>query len=83
MPLTFKEGDFQKMIDVEKRVGEVVRPLKDRVEAALVAFALLRMARALLNLYPEAGRRMLVEDTAIPFLRNEPVDGDSKIITLH
>lgn len=46
-------------------------------------FALLQLARQILEMMPESERQLLLDQVAVPFLAGEPVDGDhGRIITL-
>jgi hypothetical protein len=63
------------MVGVQKELAVVLNRANERhVEAALAAFALLRLARELFNKYPPAARDMLIEQMAVPFLQGEPAE---------
>lgn len=67
----FKLEDFQHMQTVEAAVMAALKPFQNgRTEGALVAIALLRVARMLLRLYPEATQQTLLP-LFIGFLRGD------------
>jgi hypothetical protein len=67
----FKIEDFQHMQKVEAAVMASLKPFQNgRTEGALVAIALLRIARMLLRLYPEQTQRTLLP-LFIAFLRGD------------
>lgn len=80
MALTFTEKSYVEMIRVQRKLAETLNRINhegDRVEAALVAFALVRLARELLLQYSDKARVALVEQTIVPFLKCEPVESDA------
>lgn len=50
--ISFKDEDALAMKTVERAVVKTIMPYRERIEAALVIFALMRCARVLLRLYP-------------------------------
>lgn len=69
MALSFKQGDFRKMLEIQRGLAEVLnRANRDKTEAALAAFACIRLARELLDKYPAETKAMLLEGIVIPFL---------------
>lgn len=82
--LNFKQSDYDTMMRVQKQLAEVLnRANRDHVEAGLAAFALVRLARELVNKYPDETRSVLVDQLIVPFLQNEPVDSRGGIVMLH
>jgi hypothetical protein len=70
--LDFTDKQKAEMFALEQQLALVLqRANAQKVEAAVAAFACVRCARILLNLYPEAARGVLVDETVIPFLKNE------------
>lgn len=62
MALTFKPDDMRRMLQVQEELARVLRAANERkLEAALAAFACARLARNLLEFYPENTRKMLAE----------------------
>lgn len=75
MPLTFKPEDFKRMTELQEQLSIVLRRANDNhLEAAIAAFACVRCARTLLELYPVETRVALVEQVVVPFLQGEPFD---------
>lgn len=71
--LTFDPADGEKMRRVEQEVATVLlRAKAERVEAAVVAFALIRCARVLLDQY-RSGVRAELAHVAAAFLRRDKV----------
>lgn len=76
MALEFNEKSFAQMMAVEAAIMPALLRAKDqRVEAAVVAFALVRAARVLLDQYPENARKLLVDGTIVPFLEHQQQPG--------
>lgn len=73
MALKFDDKAAADMKALQAKLVEVLlRANAERVEAGVAAFALARCIRPLLDQYPEATRRVLV-DTVIAFLEHEDV----------
>jgi hypothetical protein len=74
MALTFDPADYEKMVRVENEISHVLlRAKSDRVEAAVVAFALVRCARILLDQYRSTGIRRALAEVMTAFLRHDKV----------
>jgi hypothetical protein len=70
MSLTFSDDDARRMRALQLELMEVLRRANDQhLEAAIAAFACVRCARALLDKYPETGRRALT-DLVVAFLEH-------------
>lgn len=83
MPLDFGGANYETMRRLEKQLATVLNAANQRnVEAGIAAFALVRLARELVNKYPENTRHMLVEQLIVPFFRNEPVESEGGKILL-
>jgi hypothetical protein len=68
--LTFDDESSRKMLAVQRELAGVLRRVNDqKLEAALAAFALVRLARELLDKYPEKVRSPLV-DVVVGFLEH-------------
>lgn len=52
MDIKFDDETFRAMKEVEEVLTKAVMPFREKTEAALVAFALIRMTRVLLRVYP-------------------------------
>lgn len=50
--IKFDDETFRAMKEVEAVLTRAVMPFREKTEAALVAFALIRMARVLVRVYP-------------------------------
>lgn len=75
MALTFKPEDFKRMAELQAELTTVLRRANDnKLEAAIAAFACIRCARILMDLYPASTRDELVEQVIVPFLKGEPFD---------
>ena len=73
MALSFNDRAFADMTALEQQLAIVLRRANDtkKVEGMIGVFALIRCARVILNLYPDAVRTMFLNDCIIPFLQNE------------
>lgn len=70
--LKFDPADGVKLRALEMKIAEVLnRANKEKLEAAIAAFACARCARVLLDQYPEPTRLVLV-DIIAAFLKREP-----------
>jgi hypothetical protein len=80
----FGDKDAKNCREVRAEIIKVCNKAKDdRVEAAVVAFAMAQVMRALLSKYSGATRQVLLEDTIIPFLQNaQATDEDNRIVRL-
>lgn len=58
---SYKQEDFDRMRHIEDEVAKRLLEFKDNTEAALVVFALIRIAKRMLALYPDATRAELTE----------------------
>lgn len=71
MSTDFSMKDFDQLKKVEEAISQSLVPFRNnRTEAALVVMACLRVARILLNLYPEATREQLLP-LLVAFLKGE------------
>lgn len=79
MALVLDERASRQMIELQRELAVVLTRANERkVEAAIAAFALLRLARELLDKYPEAARVALVDEAVVPYLRHEPETADEQ-----
>lgn len=77
-------SQFEKMTGLQREISTVLNNAnKQRFPLDLAVMAVARVLRELLRKMPSGGRNMFVEQVIIPFLRNEPVDGDNKIISIN
>lgn len=82
MPLTFTDESSQQMHELHAELTTVLRRANDaRVEAGIAAFACVRCARILLDLYPDTIRGELLE-VVVAFLRREPAQGGSRLVLM-
>lgn len=58
--IKFDDATFTAMKEVEAALTKAVLPFREKTEAALVAFALIRMARVLLRVYPPKVQKELL-----------------------
>jgi hypothetical protein len=66
-----------------ERMERFTREEVEPVEGVLLVFALMNVAREILNKYPEQERAMIVDQTIMPFMQNErPLGDEGKLITL-
>jgi hypothetical protein len=78
--LRFDDKAAAEMRALQAQLQEVLlRANAQHVEAAIAAFALARSMRTLLDLYPDATRRVLL-DTVILFL--EHLDADNPLLVI-
>lgn len=61
MSLKFDDADALAMKTVERLIIQTILPFRERIEAALVIFALARCARTLLRLYPESTQKWILQ----------------------
>lgn len=57
--IQFREIDARLMKQAEQVLVRALMPFRENTEASLIVFALMRCARVLLRLYPEATRKEL------------------------
>lgn len=77
--LKFDEADSTKMLALQRQIAIVLkRADKDKMEAAVAAFALVRLARELLEKYP-AGTQFQLIDLCCAFLRRDEVEQKSPL----
>ena len=71
--LTFNDKAMADMMALEQQLAVVLRRANEqqKLEGALGVFACIRCARVILNLYPDAVRKMLLDTAIVPFLNNE------------
>lgn len=65
---------------VKERIARFTKAERDETrepEAVLIVFALMNVARELLNGYPERERAMLMDQIVAPFLMNERPAGEA------
>jgi hypothetical protein len=84
--LTFDTDDYRKMASLQKALTEVLNRAnrEDKPEAAVAAFALVRLAQQLLDNYSPVRRQELVKVIGA-FLERAPVtvEGAGRLIRLH
>ncbi len=68
--LEFNAENLERMAHVQTLIERAVLPFRENTEAAIVVFALIRVARFLLNLYPEKVRAELLEIISL-YLKDE------------
>lgn len=74
----FTNDNKRRMFELERELAIVLRRANDqKLEAGVAAFALARLARLLLDKYPDATRTALV-DVIAAFLRREPPPADAE-----
>lgn len=76
MALTFTPDDRKQMERIERQVSDTLRPYRQSTEGALVVFALLRIARVLLRLYPEPTQGQLIR-LGVDFLEGQHAPRDA------
>lgn len=80
--LEFNDERFNEMRAVQKEVVLALMPFKERTEAALVVFALIRAARVMLRLYPKKAQRELLE-AVIPYLEGKTTMPEESPFLIH
>jgi len=68
--LQFRDVDVEVQRDVQAAIVKAVLPFRERVEAAIIVFALITAARTLLRLYPKQTQQELL-DALVPFLEGK------------
>jgi hypothetical protein len=82
--LNFSDTDQAKMMSLQQELAVVLRRANDqKLEAAVAAFACLRLARLLIDKYPETTRMALAELCAA-FLRHDKMqdEGGSDLLVM-
>jgi hypothetical protein len=75
-------SEYATMAAAERELTAVVNKLnRMSCPQRLVIFAVLRLLRKLLRQLPEAQQAMVINELAIPFLRNEPVE--EKLVSIN
>lgn len=80
--MQFGAEELNQMKRVENAIATAIMPFKNsRTETGLIVFALIRVARVLLWLYPDKVQAQLVP-VLVAFIegKGEPVDGGSLIV---
>lgn len=72
---TYKSEHFEQMKRVQGDVVRVLLPFREKTESALIVFALARIARTLLRLYPDDTRQVLTR-AVIAFLEGRTTSPD-------
>jgi hypothetical protein len=81
-------SDFDRSLSdiraIQRKLAETLnRVNREGGDRMAALFALLRLARQLLEMLPEGERQMLLDQIVVPFLTGEPVDGDTgRLVTL-
>jgi hypothetical protein len=69
--LEFSNDQQRTMLKLQREIAAMLqRANRDKVEAAIAAFACIRLARELLDKYNPQAREALLEQAVIPFLRH-------------
>ena len=77
MPLTFDEAQARQLREVQAQLLTVLQRANDqRVEAAIAAFACIRCASTLLNLYPDSTRAELLQVVVLFLYGNKGMADD-------
>jgi len=80
----FTNADVALLLKIQEEFRAMLRKYGTRVPAIVPAVACVRIAKALLDVYPEAERKETIETTIIPFLLGEtksrPAKGKSRLI---
>lgn len=71
--MNFDHADHDQMKRIQREVETTLQPWQ-QTEAAIVAFALVRVARTFLRLYPERTRQVLLTEVVIPYLRGDTTE---------
>lgn len=71
MEVLGRPSSVQEMKKIDDVVARAVVPFRGRVETAIVVFALIRVARKLLELYAPNVQKQLLQEVIVPFLYGE------------
>jgi hypothetical protein len=71
MEILDRPESAQQMKRIDNVVATTVKPFRGTTETAIIVFALVRVARMLLNLYPPNVQKELLQDVIVPFLHGE------------
>jgi len=67
----FTHVDVTQLLKIQEEIRQLLRQYADRTPAIVPAVALIRVAKVLLDVYPEHDRQVTLTDIIIPFLRGE------------
>jgi hypothetical protein len=72
----FTRDSVGELREIERALAAVLNRVNQEghTEGAIAIFALVRLAREILNRYPADARRMLVDQLLVPFLQHEPIE---------
>lgn len=67
----FTNADVAQLLKIQDEIRNLLRKYAENTPAIVPAVALVRVAKELLDVYPEADRQPTLTDIIIPFLRGE------------
>lgn len=67
----FTNADVAQLLKIQDEIRNVLRKYSSTTPAIVPAVALVRIAKELLDVYPEIDRQPTLTDIIIPFLRGE------------
>lgn len=70
--LEMNKENLERMAFLEGEIRKAIVPYRDNTEAAIAVFALVRVAKALLGLYPPATRGAIVDVAQLYLMDDEP-----------
>lgn len=68
---TFTSADVAQLLKIQNEVRDVLRKYSANTPAIVPAVALVRIAKELLDVYPDVDRKPTIEDIIVPFIRGE------------
>ena len=67
----FTNADVEQLLKIQNEVRDLLRKYAERTPAMVPAVALIRVAKELIDVYPDAERVETIDTVIIPFLKGE------------
>jgi len=67
----FTNADVAQLLKIQNEVRDVLKKYSSNTPAIVPAVALVRIAKELLDVYPEVDRKPTIDDIIVPFIKGE------------
>ena len=67
----FTHADVVHLLKIQEEIRELLKKYRENTPAIVPAVACVRIAKVLLDPYPDPDRKATIEDVIIPFIRGE------------